>query len=61
MARVSSIDPSGYFDYSYAYIHWVNIEYLLLKGHHGDILYFPTQRVNSKNSKKLAFTQYNVF
>ena len=60
MARVSSIDPSGHFDHLYAHLHHLIVEYFVVESHHGSFLYFPTQRVNSKNSKKLAFTQYSV-
>ena len=60
MAWVSTVNDIGHFDYLYAHFYQLNIDDFVVEIHHGDILYFPTQRVNSKNSKKLAFTQYSV-
>ena len=44
----TTIDSSSHFDYSYAHIYQLNAEDFVVKIHHGDILYFPTQLVNSK-------------
>ena len=46
--------------YSYAHFYQVNAEDFVVEIHHRDILYFPTQLVNSKKQQKAAFTQYTV-
>ena len=38
--------------YLYAHIYQIIVEYLVVEIHHGDILYFPTQLVNSKKQQK---------
>ena len=59
LAWLSTLDPSGHFDYSYACIYQLNIEDFVVEINHGDILYFPFC-LNSAKQQKLAFTQYTV-
>ena len=40
MARVSSIDPSGHFDHSYARIHHLIVEEFAFEVHHGLVVTF---------------------
>ena len=66
MARVSSIDPSGHFDYSYARIHQSIVECCAVEVHHGrfhfffrtfsfDTVVIHLYQVNLKTLKKRLF------
>ena len=57
MAWVSSIDPSGHFDYSYAHIYQLNIEDFVVEIHHGDFFIF---HFTCKTAKSRVHTVHRV-
>ena len=54
LAWLSTVDPSGHFDYPYARIYQLNVEDFVVEIHHGDILYFPFC-LNSEKQQKASF------
>ena len=52
MTPLSTAPSNSHFHYSYASMYSQQLEYFVVEIHHGDILYFPTSLINSKNSKK---------
>ena len=53
LAWRSTVDPSGHFDYSYAYVYSLQLEYFVVEIHHGDFLIFLF--TSKRKEKKASF------